>query len=1082
MHTPDNDVGYVQPVLIMPTIQITDVHAPNNDVGCVQPVPIQPTIQITDVQKPVAAKLTATACELCCGSAGWAAALRTEGVEAIGIDYERNPQKPKAPIVLANIATESGQQQFYELDSELSFDVVHAGPPCGTGSRARERALPMSAVRAGIKRPMPLRSNQSPEGIEGLSDHDRMKVELANAIYKFVLSLFIARHKAGRLFSLENPTNAYIWQFRLAIELMSLEGVTVNDFDQCLHGGARPVRRRWVSNIPGMKSLRGHCPGISPWHFHLPFTITKIAGKTHFSTAEEATYPTVLCRKTAKLAVSELVRRKTILVPTSMPEVTHEPIPKRLCVRASGGRFVRGNKLPPLISEFHETKELNVPATSQTGQVLTALDGIKMKILRLTGVVSGEFIGAVVGVYRSPKQFVDKAWSARHPIDLPSYVPEILVRNIFWLLTTPALEVKAFRLKAIQDLRTKAAELREPNDKIHASLSEDSSRVLQGKHFTLMQWALDQADYGDKNVVQANIEGTPLTGTVQQSSVFPTRIKPASMTSQALLSASPFTRKPIIQGIRSSGDHEIDSAVWEETQSEIQKGWLSKPHDEASLTLILGKYFTVARRFGIRQSGKIRTIDDYSEPGVNSTVTSTERIDLLGTDELFILMKTVASSVHEDGTVVIYLPDGVVLRGKLPPGVTPSQAREWLGKAYDLESAYRQQATSDKADNKKFCVIGVYNPETKSSNLFIQYAAPFGSISSVYYFNRAARALWAIGAYALRLVWTNYFDDYPTVNPASSSSECDISVKSLFTILGWNLSKNEKKTKPFHSEFDTLGVVADMTQLPTGTAIFSNKPARVREIGDAILDMVSKRRCPQPLMASIRGRSQYSSAQVFGRMAIGPLHVMSQHEYHSKSGILEAPTIKALLDIKLILETSPPRNLSCHGERRPLLLFTDGAVEGIDHDKVTCGSVLIDTAIDWAEMWGGIVPRSIVKAWKRDGGKVQVIGQAELLPVALSRRVWKEHLRHRRLIVFIDNDSARQGLIRGWSASNSSLAIISDMLQSEILDQTWIWYARVPTHSNPADDPSRLILVPSEANDFAQVIPMPQIPSALFPN
>lgn len=128
------------------------------------------------------------------------------------------------------------------------------------------------------------------------------------------------------------------------------------------------------------------------------------------------------------------------------------------------------------------------------------------------------------------------------------------------------------------------------------------------------------------------------------------------------------------------------------------------------------------------------------------------------------------------------------------------------------------------------------------------------------------------------------------------------------------------------------------------------------------------------------------------------------------------------------------------------------------------------------------MPPAVLRAWRQDGGKVQVIGQAELLPAALSRLLWRERFRHRRLIVFIDNDSARQALIRGWSPSLSSQAIISKLLRSECVDQVWIWYARVPTHSNPADAPSRLVLEPSEDNDFADVVDMPQIPLSLYPN
>ena len=41
--------------------------------------------------------------------------------------------------------------------------------------------------------------------------------------------------------------------------------------------------------------------------------------------------------------------------------------------------------------------------------------------------------------------------------------------------------------------------------------------------------------------------------------------------------------------------------------------------------------------------------------------------------------------------------------------------------------------------------------------------------------------------------------------------------------------------------------------------------------------------------------------------------------------------------------------------------------------------------------------------------------------------------------------------------------------------QSWSWYTRVPSKTNPADDPSRGVLVPSSSNLFAKVVDMPKL-------
>ena len=93
---------------------------------------------------------------------------------------------------------------------------------------------------------------------------------------------------------------------------------------------------------------------------------------------------------------------------------------------------------------------------------------------------------------------------------------------------------------------------------------------------------------------------------------------------------------------------------------------------------------------------------------------------------------------------------------------------------------------------------------------------------------------------------------------------------------------------------------------------------------------------------------------------------------------------------------------------------------------------------------------------------MQVIAQGELLPVVLAKRQWNVPLAHARNLFMIDNESAREGLVRSFSPVFFSREIL---LASKLCDaglQSIDWYARVPTKANWADGPSRL--------DFAEVL------------
>ena len=85
----------------------------------------------------------------------------------------------------------------------------------------------------------------------------------------------------------------------------------------------------------------------------------------------------------------------------------------------------------------------------------------------------------------------------------------------------------------------------------------------------------------------------------------------------------------------------------------------------------------------------------------------------------------------------------------------------------------------------------------------------------------------------------------------------------------------------------------------------------------------------------------------------------------------------------------------------------------------------------------------------------QVIGQAEIAPVVVARMTWAARLQGRLVIHFIDNDAARAGLVKGYSPSLASCALIAEAALEDVRLQAASWYARVPTLSNVADHPSR---------------------------
>jgi hypothetical protein len=116
---------------------------------------------------------------------------------------------------------------------------------------------------------------------------------------------------------------------------------------------------------------------------------------------------------------------------------------------------------------------------------------------------------------------------------------------------------------------------------------------------------------------------------------------------------------------------------------------------------------------------------------------------------------------------------------------------------------------------------------------------------------------------------------------------------------------------------------------------------------------------------------------------------------------------------------------------------------------------MIDPADDAREYFGEPIPDSLVAQWK-SGGHTKIIAQAELLPILISKQIWAERLKNRRCIIFVDNEGAKFSCIRMSSDEENSTKILLQMSKEELVNQSWAWYTRVPTFSNPADPASRL--------------------------
>ena len=83
------------------------------------------------------------------------------------------------------------------------------------------------------------------------------------------------------------------------------------------------------------------------------------------------------------------------------------------------------------------------------------------------------------------------------------------------------------------------------------------------------------------------------------------------------------------------------------------------------------------------------------------------------------------------------------------------------------------------------------------------------------------------------------------------------------------------------------------------------------------------------------------------------------------------------------------------------------------------------------------------------------IHELEMIPVLVSSRLWGHLFGGCQVVHYIDNESVRLALLRGSGETAVAKQVAAKIMDSEFFLGTKSWYARVPSSSNIADDPSR---------------------------
>ena len=399
------------------------------------------------------------------------------------------------------------------------------------------------------------------------------QVQDANNLYDFCCDVFRTSCDQGIAVSMEAPASSLFWQLPCIKALLADSGCHVVDFHECMHGGDRDRKLRWVSSVPWFKPLELSCNRL---HQHVPWQAAA-------TSSHKGSYPALLCARVAELVLSEVtqVPSKTSLFgpESSLFRLAYEKQPRKhrplvsefgsydawalplglsacppclLKAYPKGARVVR-----PKLLQWGQVRscELPTPAFTELEACLDSnwkwsLDShvppaeTDQQICKVCGFFCDSTFedsceAIWIGIPRTPEDFVRQAVAAGHPKRiLETHLNErtkLLVDN---LLSGRVAQGNLGQSK-LADWDKLATELEPLEETQRKSLDPLVGKILHGKKTCLLERLLSESAFPDKQLVTDIRSGFPLTGWMPNSGLFVQEPRPPKTSlSKQLKSAS----------------------------------------------------------------------------------------------------------------------------------------------------------------------------------------------------------------------------------------------------------------------------------------------------------------------------------------------------------------------------------------------------------------------------------------------------------------------------------------------------------------------------------------------------------------
>ena len=836
-----------------------------------------------------------------------------------------------------------------------------------------------------------------------------------------------------------------------------------------MYGGSRG---KWTKILANFKSIEAMDVRCNRAHQHAPWGFAvNDEGQQVWATSLESRYPRKLCVVLTQLVLQVAEQHQLHLPAVDLTDDQDNPL--KTSLHSQIGAHRQPKRLPPLVPDFASVATFlcedvaMLPCALQSKlpselQLHTKMGRLEMvpkssRLLRISAfqpdltdggegeaqdskrqkaddgfaVTSSDMSGikkfpyeVAFGLPWDWREFVDKACSSQHPFLQDAGVPQELGEAVDFHMELNDEQLCKYRKDWCKKWLKRAQELDKDERANRATRPKHVADMTVNKRVILTREILNDIGYQDVKCLELIEQGSSLAGEIENCDIFKSQYKPCLMNQEQLEKDSKRRNEYILRFTVSAGSDDLDRQLLEETREELDKGWAEGPFTLGELE----EGATVSRRFPLIQGAKTRMIDDFSISGVNDSCSTFNKIDLHVVDTFSSLVKK-------------YF--------KKSQGSSRSGVLE--GKTYDLKSAYRQVPI--KSEHLKFGYFSVYNMELGEVQIYRLRTLPFGATHNVYSFLRLARMLYWIAVKGLRLLTTNFYDDFILASPPSLKESARNSMELIFMLTGWEFARSGKKATEFGVVCRALGVQFDFTLSNDLVLLVGNTESRRSEILALIGEALKCGHLDKSGCLTLRGKLGFADSFMHGRLGAILLKKLSEHAY-GRTSKFDEDVAQALTAMAKRLEVGEPRRVHV-GSMEKWFIFTDASYEP-EMQPGGLGGVLVDSSgclVTWFGLELG--PTSCLSL----GGarKDTLIYELELLAAVLSLHLWCKSGESNIHVWFGDKDSVRYALIKASGSGSVAIAMLKFHLVDEAPRNSLVWFARVPTEANISDFPSRLV-------------------------